>query len=48
MINLWVPKDLFPTLDKAVRIADSDRSKFVRQAIREKIDRAISRSKEAA
>lgn len=43
LINLWVPKELFPVIDRAVRITDSDRSKFVRLAIREKIDRTLQR-----
>lgn len=39
LINLWVPRELFPILDEAVRREDSDRSKFIRLAIREKIQR---------
>ena len=39
LVNLWVPRDLFPALDTAVRIEDTDRSKFIRNAIREKISR---------
>lgn len=41
LINLWVPIELFPCLDRAVRRVDTDRSKFIRNAIREKIDRTL-------
>lgn len=34
MLTVWVPEDLFPILDAGVRKTDSDRSKFVRNAIR--------------
>jgi len=44
LINIWVPLPLLPILDTAVRDADSDRSKYIRIAIREK----IAREKEAA
>lgn len=40
MITLWVPKTLVPQLDEGVRLEDSDRSKFIRSAIREKLTRA--------
>jgi metal-responsive CopG/Arc/MetJ family transcriptional regulator len=39
MLTVWVPKELFPLLDLGVRCEDSDRSKFVRNAIREKLSR---------
>lgn len=35
LLTVWVPEALIPALDEGVRIADSDRSKFVRAAIRE-------------
>jgi len=38
LLNLWVPIDLLPALDQGVRIIDSDRSKFVRIAVREKLE----------
>lgn len=41
LLNVWVPKDLFPLIDQAVRALDTDRSKFVRNAIREKIASTI-------
>lgn len=44
LINVWVPLPLLPILDQAVHEADSDRSKYIRTAIREK----IAREKEAA
>lgn len=37
-MNVWVPAELFPHLDRGVRELDLDRSKFVRQAIREKLE----------
>ena len=40
LVTLWVPKTLVPALDEGVRIEDSDRSKFIRAAIREKLQRA--------
>ena len=40
-LGLWVPKDLVRLIDRGVQITDSDRSKFVRAAIREKLGRPI-------
>lgn len=37
LLGVWVPGDLIPLLDIGVRKEDSDRSKFIRQAIREKL-----------
>lgn len=34
MLTVWVPDELFPMLDAGVQKTDSDRSKFVRNAIR--------------
>lgn len=39
-IPLWVPEEMVPLIDEAVKIEDSDRSKFIRNAIREKLHRA--------
>lgn len=39
LVTLWVPKTLVPALDQGVRALDSDRSKFIRAAIREKLER---------
>lgn len=39
MVALWMPKPLVAALDKGVRKVDSDRSKFIRAALREKIAR---------
>ncbi len=39
LLNLWVPDHFFPLIDEGVRLTDSDRSKFVRSAIREKLFR---------
>ena len=40
LMTIWVPESLFPFLDRGVKLLDSDRSKFVRIAIREKLARA--------
>jgi metal-responsive CopG/Arc/MetJ family transcriptional regulator len=40
LLNLWVPEEMLPALDLGVRALDLDRSKFVRAAIREKLERA--------
>jgi len=51
MLTVWVPKELFPLIDQGVAVEDSDRSKFVRNAIREKLARISLigiKSKEAA
>ena len=39
LITVWVPKELLPPLAQGVLKTDSDRSKFVRNAIREKLAR---------
>lgn len=39
LLNFYCQEELFPLLDAAVRKLDTDRSKFIRTAIREKIDR---------
>ena len=39
LINVWIPENLIPCLDQGVRKEDSDRSKFIRTAIREKLSR---------
>ena len=36
LVNVWMPISLLEVLDSAVKSSDSDRSKFIRQAIREK------------
>jgi hypothetical protein len=38
-IGGWVPERLSDAVDTAVRIIDSDRSKFIRIALREKVAR---------
>lgn len=40
-IGLWVPKPLVNLLDNGVRRLDTDRSKFIRQAVREKVSREM-------
>ena len=39
LLAVWVPGKLLPRLDQGARKEDSDRSKFVRNAIREKLAR---------
>ena len=39
LLSVWVPGKLMPCLDQGARKEDSDRSKFVRNAIREKLTR---------
>ena len=39
LVPVWFPKDIFPILDEAVEAADTDRSKFIRTAVREKLSR---------
>jgi metal-responsive CopG/Arc/MetJ family transcriptional regulator len=39
LLSVWVPKGLVPLLDEGVRKEDSDRSKFIRNAVREKLAR---------
>jgi metal-responsive CopG/Arc/MetJ family transcriptional regulator len=40
LLSVWVPDALIPLLDEGVRKEDSDRSKFIRNAIREKLARS--------
>ena len=39
LLTVWVPEAYFPLIERGVRKADSDRSKYVRAAIREKLQR---------
>jgi metal-responsive CopG/Arc/MetJ family transcriptional regulator len=39
LLTVWVSEALLPSLDKGVQKEDSDRSKFIRNAIREKLAR---------
>lgn len=39
VVNLWCPPEVIQVLDAGVQIEDSDRSKFIRNAIREKARR---------
>ena len=41
-IGLWVPKPLVVLIERGVQKQDSDRSKFVRAAIREKVQRELA------
>ena len=36
-ILVYFPHELMPLLDRAVNLTDSDRSKFIRNSVREKI-----------
>jgi metal-responsive CopG/Arc/MetJ family transcriptional regulator len=44
LVTVWVPNPLVKVIDKHVRAQDVDRSKFVRAAIREKIQRGATDS----
>lgn len=37
LLNFYCQEEMFPLLDAAVRKLDTDRSKFIRAAIREKM-----------
>jgi len=39
LVTVWIPEQLKTSLGRAVQITDTDRSKFVRHAIREKLER---------
>ena len=39
LLTVWVPRPYFPLIERGVRKTDTDRSKFVRAAIREKLAR---------
>ena len=45
LLSVWVQGTLMPRLDQGARKEDSDRSKFVRNAIREKLARHGSSGK---
>lgn len=40
LITAWVPRTLADRIAAAVEAADTDRSKFVRRAIRQELDRS--------
>jgi len=49
LLSVWVPKVLVPLLDEGVHKEDSDRSKFIRNAIREKLSRdGVLKNQDAA
>lgn len=37
LMNVWVPDELIELIDQGVALTDSDRSKFTRVAIRERL-----------
>lgn len=37
LINVYFPEDAVPKIDEAVKHLDTDRSKFIRSAVREKL-----------
>lgn len=39
LINVWIPDQMLPLIDRAVEKEDTDRAKFIRGAIREKLAR---------
>jgi metal-responsive CopG/Arc/MetJ family transcriptional regulator len=38
LIAVWIPRPMLAAVDKAVKIEDSDRSKFVRRAVKNRIE----------
>jgi len=47
LVPVWFPLTLLPFLDAAIHTLDTDRSKFIRTAVREKMARAGVRPFEA-
>lgn len=39
-VIVYFPKTIIPLIDEAVRLRDTDRSKFIRSAVREKLSAA--------
>lgn len=37
LVALWIPRPLLKSIDEAVEKEDSDRSKFIRRALRNKV-----------
>lgn len=48
LLNFWAPEQLIQALSSAVVVCDTDKSKFIRAAIREKAARAGIEIREAA
>ena len=48
LVALWIPRELLAVMDLEVRRTDTDRSKLLRNALREKLTRAGVQLKEAA
>ncbi len=44
-LAVWIPKALLPYLDRGAEKEDSDRSQFIREAIREKLARQKTKRK---
>ena len=42
LVAVWIPKKMKETLDHAVEAFDSDRSKYIRSALREKLSRELN------
>lgn len=40
-VTVWVPNEIIPQIEKAIQIEDSDRSKFIRRAIRDRITKLV-------
>jgi metal-responsive CopG/Arc/MetJ family transcriptional regulator len=38
LVALWIPKPIVDAIDRAVITEDSDRSKFIRRAVRTRIE----------
>jgi metal-responsive CopG/Arc/MetJ family transcriptional regulator len=48
LIAAWVPSHLLADIDRAVALLDTDRSKFLRSAVREKLSAMVPRAHEPA
>ena len=48
MVTLWLPKPMAAAVNEAIEIEDTDRSKFIRRAVRDKLRVLGIQTKEAA
>lgn len=40
-VGIWIPSDLANRLNEAVKVSDSDKSKYIRAALRDRIVRDL-------
>lgn len=48
LVNVYFPEAVLPVIDEAVKELDTDRSKFIRKAVREKLERSGFKTKTLA